>query len=240
MTRVQLNILLAAILVALLAANWFGARDYRKPNYLLLPNMVHSPRYNPYSPNENFKDGKTLQPPPRGTIPRGVQPLSYKATPEDALRAGRELVNPIAPDDAAALERGTILFNRFCLPCHGPTGAGDGTVAKRGFPPPAALSADHAKQMKDGQIFHIMTYGQGSMPSHAAQIDPDDRWKIVLRVRQLQVPPPAPATTTATAAAPEAAPSTDKDKDQDKDKGASPDAPQPGTSPSPSQAAEKS
>ncbi len=216
MSRAQLNVLLAAILVALLAANWFGARDYRKPNYLLLPNMVHNPRYNAFSPNANFADGKTLQLPPAGTIPRGTQPLSYKATPEDALRAGVELKSPIPETEAAAaLERGNVLFNRFCLPCHGPAGAGDGTVAKRGFPPPAALFADHAKQMKDGQIFHIITYGQGSMPSHAAQIDPLDRWRIVLRVRQLQeaapaaaapapapTPAPVPSTTPTTAKAP--------------------------------------
>lgn len=236
MSRAQLNILLAVLLVALLAANWFGARDYRKPNYLLLPNMVHTPRYNAYSPNQNFKDGKTLQPPPAGTIPRGTQPLSYKATPEDALRAGLELTSPITPEDApAALERGTILFNRFCLPCHGPAGAGDGTVAKRGFPPPAALSADHAKQMKDGQIFHIITYGQGSMPSHASQINPDDRWRIVQRVRQLQIPPPAPAPAPTPAPADGAVAAA-----TDQDKAASPAAaPNPGTSPSTSQAAEK-
>lgn len=220
MSRAQLNLLLAVILVALLAANWFGARDYRKPNYLLLPNMVHNPRYNAYSPNENFDDGKTLQPPPPGTIPRGTQPLSYKATPDDALRAGLELKSPLTPEETpAALERGAILFNRFCLPCHGPSGAGDGPVAKRGFPPPAALAADHAKQMKDGQIFHIITYGQGSMPPHAAQIDPEDRWKIILRVRQLQQVSPAPASGALAAAA------TDE-KDQN-------------ASPNPSQAAEK-
>jgi mono/diheme cytochrome c family protein len=40
--------------------------------------------------------------------------------------------------------------------------------------------------MKDGQIFHILTYGQNNMPSYAGQISRDDRWKVIAYVRSLQ------------------------------------------------------
>jgi mono/diheme cytochrome c family protein len=186
MKRTLLNIVLAGILAVLVAVNWLGARDYRQPNYEFIPNMVHSVPADTFAPNANFADGKTLQAPPAGTIPYGMPPLPYRATTQDAVRAGMELVNPFAATNSVALDRGAVLFNRFCLPCHGATGAGDGTVAKRGFPPPPSLTADHARQMKDGQIFHVITYGQGNMPAHAAQISADDRWRAVLRVRQLQ------------------------------------------------------
>ncbi|HNA07430.1 MAG TPA: cytochrome c, partial [Leptospiraceae bacterium] len=33
---------------------------------------------------------------------------------------------------------------------------------------------------------HIITMGRGLMASYAAQIEPDDRWKIILYIRKLQ------------------------------------------------------
>jgi mono/diheme cytochrome c family protein len=187
MRRIVLNIFLICILAVLVSINGLAARDYRQPNVEFMPNMVHSARYNTFAPNENFVDGKTLQTPPPGTIPYGMPVLRYQSA-ADAERAGLELTNPFASTDARATDRGAMLFNRFCLPCHGSGGAGDGTVAKRGFPPPAALFADHARAMKDGQLFHVISYGQGNMPGYAAQIGEEDRWRIVLRVRQLQQP----------------------------------------------------
>jgi hypothetical protein len=56
--------------------------------------------------------------------------------------------------------------------------------------------------MRDGQMFHVITYGQKLMPSQASQVRADDRWRLILQVRRLQQrlpvdPPPfgsAPAT----------------------------------------------
>jgi mono/diheme cytochrome c family protein len=42
--------------------------------------------------------------------------------------------------------------------------------------------------MKDGQMFHVLTYGQGNMPSFAAQLSREDRWNVILHVRMLQKP----------------------------------------------------
>jgi hypothetical protein len=63
---------------------------------------------------------------------------------------------------------------------------GDGTIAKRGFPPPPSLLADKAKNIKDGQMFHIMTYGQANMPSLVSQVLPLDRWRVIKYVRSVQ------------------------------------------------------
>ena len=40
--------------------------------------------------------------------------------------------------------------------------------------------------MKDGQLFHILTYGQGSMAPMAAQLSRDRRWDVINFVRSLQ------------------------------------------------------
>ena len=164
----------------------------------VLPGMMYTVPADAYDPTPVFADGMTLREPPAGTIRHGQVPLHYAATDVDAVRAGDELVNPFTAADADALRRGATAFGTFCAPCHGGGGAGDGIAAQRGAPKPPSLLADRARAMRDGQIFHIMTYGQNLMASYAAQVPADDRWHIVLHVRALQNP--AAATPTAEAA----------------------------------------
>ncbi len=187
MRPVRRNLLLLAILAAEIALILALAPDYGRPNLEFLPDMAHQPRANAFAASRYFPDGKTLREPPAGTIPRGLPPLPYTASKADAGRAGRELDNPISTSQRkGALRRGKRLFSRFCAPCHGAEGAGDGTVALRGYPPPPRFDAPHAVGLADGQLFHILTFGQGNMPSYATQIDREDRWRLVLFVRTLQ------------------------------------------------------
>jgi Ni/Fe-hydrogenase subunit HybB-like protein/mono/diheme cytochrome c family protein len=160
--------------------------DPRQPNREFLPDMAHPVAYGTYAPNPNFPDGKTLQAPVAGTLPRGQLPLPYRATPEDAQRAGLELHNPFSFEDQAARQRGAFLYAHYCAVCHGPAAKGDGPVTLRGVPPPPSLLAEKARQMKDGQIFHVLTYGQGNMASYAAQLSRQDRWCVILQVRAFQ------------------------------------------------------
>jgi mono/diheme cytochrome c family protein len=183
---VALNILLFAGLLVSGGLNWVARRDPTRPNLDFFPDMARSVRYNAFSPNPNFADGKTLQRPVPGTIARGFLPLHYEGTPADAARAGEELHNPFSSADPRAVERGAAIFANFCLPCHGAAGKGDGPVVFRGYPAPPPLASEHALQLKDGQMFHILTYGQRNMPPYAAQISRDDRWKVILYVRSLQ------------------------------------------------------
>ena len=179
------NVILLLTTAFLLSLNFVLSADSGRRNFEVLPDMVTAPAYDSYAVNPNFDDGKTLREPIAGTIVRGQMPLGYAATKEDAERAGRELVNPFS-GDARAIERGSVVYMRYCLNCHGPEGKGDGVVAKRGFPAPPPLQAPHALGLRDGQMFHIVTYGQANMPSHAAQIDRDDRWRAIEYVRKLQ------------------------------------------------------
>ena len=182
------NLLLLIGIAILGALNWMIRRDFSRPNLEFLPEMVRSIPYDSFSPNPNFQDGKTLQPPVPGTIPRGFLPLHYEATSQDAVRAGEELLNPYSREDQEALQRGALVYTNFCLPCHGATGRGDGPVIFRGFPAPPSLLSSRASGIKDGQIFHIITYGQRNMPLHATQLSREDRWKAILHIRTLQLP----------------------------------------------------
>lgn len=185
MKRAILNTLLLVATLVLLALNWAFAPDAGARNFEFLPNMAVSIPYDTYAANPNFADGATLRQPVPGTIVRGHAPLHYAATKEDAERAGRELTSPVTKD-AKALERGAFVYATYCDTCHGPHGLGDGLVAKRGFPAPPSFLAPRAMAMADGQMFHVLTYGQANMPSYASQIGREDRWRVIEYVRKLQ------------------------------------------------------
>ena len=184
--RVALNIFLFLVVLALIAGNLALRPNPARLNYEFLPQMAHAPRYSAFAANPNFADDKTLQAPPPATIPRGYMPLHYAATPQDALRAGEELKTPIDLSSQQARERGAAVFSNYCSVCHGPGGRGVGSVTQRGFPPPPSLLAEHALKMKEGQMFHVLTFGQNNMPSYASQLSRQDRWNAIAFVRALQ------------------------------------------------------
>lgn len=178
-----LNIILLGLFLIVVGMIMFVQRDFTQRNLDFMPGMVSSVAYKPQSPTPA---GTEITPRVPGTIARGFEPFEYGGTAEDALRAGRELRNPVSDSDAVALERGASVFATMCQPCHGPTGLGDGMIAKRGFPPPPSLFAENALRMKDGQMYHLITFGQRSMPSLASQVERSDRWKVVAYIRSLQ------------------------------------------------------
>lgn len=155
-------------------------------NFEYSPDMARTAAYKAQSFNPFLPRHQTSQPPVAGTIPRGLRPLHYGRSEAEAQRAGRELTAPFGEANPADLKRGRKVFEIYCQPCHGAGGRGDGPVAQRGYPPPPSLLLDHAKQMKDGQVFYIITYGFKNMPAYGAQIDRLDRWQVVEYVRKLQ------------------------------------------------------
>jgi mono/diheme cytochrome c family protein len=169
-------------------------------------------RVPPVAVANQLADGDTGRPaiptgPAPGTVPREYLPIRYEPTEADALRAGVELMMPVAlrAEDAP---QPAVLFRTFCQPCHGADGHGDGLTMKRGFQPPASLLTQRARDMKDGQMFHVITYGQKLMPSHAVQLPVADRWRLVRHIRDLQErlpidPPPFGEATATGGAAPQ-------------------------------------
>ena len=174
-------ILLFLILTFLL----FGENSDER-TILVFTEMYDSKAYESFSPNPLFKDGKTLQQPVEGTVIRGLMPEIYAATPEGAILAGEELVNPFSETTSDILERGKKEYEIFCSVCHGLSGLGDGSVTKKGYPPPPSILVDKYKTVKDGQLYHTITFGFNNMPAYAAQIAREDRWKIISYIRNLQ------------------------------------------------------
>ena len=178
-----------ALLAGSLASSGCNVQD--QPNFMIAPwinHMAFSSANEAQGENPFLPNGRSMMTPPEGTIPRGFMPLHYTGAKEEAKQAGEELKNPVqaTPENLA---RGKWGFETFCAPCHGVTGAGDGPVSKRGVPgfPIATPDSKPVKDgYKDGHIFHIMTYGRGLMGSYASQVNQQDRWKIILHLRELQ------------------------------------------------------
>jgi len=186
MSRGKVNLALFVLLLAMAVVTWGLQREPTQPNSLFLPEMYYSVPSDPQAATTFFEDGSAARVPVKGTIPRGFLPLPYKATDADAIRAGNELRNPFSNHSGRDAERGTEVFRTFCQPCHGASGAGDGTVTRYGFPPPTSLASPAIQTQRDGQIFHTISLGKRNMPSLASQISRDDRWRAILHVRSLQ------------------------------------------------------
>lgn len=155
-------------------------------NYEYAPDMVRTFAYPSQTANEFLPYGQTQQPPPEGTIPLDREPLHFGLGEEEGRRAGELLVSPFSGEKKPDLARGRELYDIWCMVCHGVGGKGDGPVVRRGYPAPPSLLLERARTMKDGQIFHIITYGFNNMPAYCSQIPRDDRWQIVAYVRTLQ------------------------------------------------------
>lgn len=170
-------------------------------------NMYDPIGYNPDQPNPNFANKQTAQTPPSGAIPVGFERFEYLNTLEDYQRAGEELSNPLEETEQVLAE-GQALYNVYCAVCHGEQGRGDGPITKdrqlvsktenrqlENFPPPPSYAASDSvnssrgglmKDLTDGKIYHTIYYGLGVMGSHASQLNPEERWKVVTYVRELQ------------------------------------------------------
>jgi mono/diheme cytochrome c family protein len=169
---------LAAATIGILGC---GARSEGRA-YEYMPDMARGPAYKAFAPNPVTRDGLTLQRPVPGTIARGYQPFHYGAGEEEALRAGRELTNPLQAT-ARTLEEGKALYETYCLVCHGAEGRGDGPIAGK-IPPPPAYRSERVVGFPPGRLFHVVTLGSGKMPAYAAQLSAEERWKVVTYVHE--------------------------------------------------------
>lgn len=173
-----------AFLVLMIAGSCDRNRNH--PGWDYFPDMFYSEAYESYTPNQNFEDGKTMQDPVEGTISRDFIPFQYTIDEEERIRAGEELNNPFTAD-ISVIERGKEAYTAFCQNCHGEKGEGKGHLVTSGryIAVPRTLVGETARALKDGEIYHSITLGYGSMGPHGSQVRPEDRWKIISYIREV-------------------------------------------------------
>ena len=183
--------------VLVLAALPLLNRDYLRRNVAWDGGMMAPIAYQSFDPHPFLPGGQVLQAPPKGTVSRnGLVPLPYGPGKPEAERAGRELMNPFQPTQEN-FSRGKLVYERSCAACHGKDGDNNSSViVARGLLAPAILVTPVVKNMPDGQIFHVTTFGgPQKMKGLGDIISREDRWKVILYIRELQkaaTPKPAP------------------------------------------------
>lgn len=167
--------------------------DPNSPGVEYMPDMYRSHAVEAYIDYDHIEKSSVRKPVP-GTISfmadssmrYNVLPYIYPNTPAGYEAAGTGLSSPLVMT-AGSLEEGKVLFNKFCMHCHGEQGLGDGaTVTAGGFPPPPAYNSAQLKTLPEGKMFHTITYGKGQMGSHSSQLNKLERWKIIQYVKVLQ------------------------------------------------------
>ena len=195
MTMKTFNIAAAIVFAATVSScnhNFDQIPVHTTPRVEYAPNMYVSEAYEPVTLVDDstnveaynvmpYNNGSNLRLPVAGTIKRGALP--YHIAKDSLAYANATLVSPVAATEDVLAE-GQVLFNRFCAHCHGEGGEGDGPVNDK-LQGVANLKSGTLKAVNAGHIFHVITYGKGRMLQHASQLEPLERWKISLYVKEV-------------------------------------------------------
>lgn len=145
--------------------------------------MYNQPRGKPFAENDFFDDHAMMRPLPPGVVEAG-RPVS------EAFETGSKgdvLVSEYPlPLTKELLRRGKERYDIYCIVCHGASGAGDGMIVQRGFPPPPSFHSDRLREAPIGHFVDVITHGYGVMYPYASRVEPADRWAIAAYIRALQ------------------------------------------------------
>jgi mono/diheme cytochrome c family protein len=181
------RLVLGVLALASLAATVGCARGCAssRPPIHINPSMDNQPKVRPQTASAFFYDGASMRQPVPGTIPiGGLQEDQAFFTGKGA--DGQFVAAIPVTVDEALLERGSQRYVIYCQPCHDARGDGRGILFQRGNVPTASFHQEKFLTYADGQIFDVITNGQGLMPAYRWPIPPADRWAIIAYVRELQ------------------------------------------------------
>jgi len=95
-----------------------------------------------------------------------------------------------APTDSASVIAGKKVYEQNCVPCHGVTGHGDGSVGAALKPRPRDFtSTKNLKSHNDGELFEVVSNGGASeklssmMPAWRGTLDKTKIWQVIAYIR---------------------------------------------------------
>ena len=159
--------------------------DKSQPNIELIQDMMESPAIKPQEFDQGSPNSAGMRIPPDGTQPQGFTSYRYSQDIEGA----KGNVNPIANQfNEEVLKVGLKYYTIHCSICHGSNGEGGekASVAETMALKPPALTSEKIKNWTDGQVYHVITMGQGMMGPYASHIPAKNRWQVVNYIRHLQ------------------------------------------------------
>lgn len=107
-------------------------------------------------------------------LARDVTPMKFYTNPLQA--------------DATSIAMGQRVYRTHCLSCHGPTGLGDGHLARKLRQPPAAFTVRLTPTHSDGDLFYWIQHGMAgtAMPAFAEYVSQEDTWHVINYMHQFR------------------------------------------------------
>lgn len=176
----RIFLIIALSFVGLLTTSCF---DKQSPNYQFFPNMYHSVGYETYAESSAFNDSVEAQIPVVGTIKRGFVPYEYPNTTEGYTAAKATSKSPLVAAEID-MQKTKELYTIYCAICHGETGNGKGNLVLR----EKYLGVPNYKdrEITEGSVYHVLTYGLNAMGSYANQLSQKERWQVSAYVLKLK------------------------------------------------------
>jgi mono/diheme cytochrome c family protein len=82
-------------------------------------------------------------------------------------------------------EKGKIVYDTNCLPCHGERGKGDGPIGAALRPSPTPLISSKARVRSDSDLLTIIRDGRGVMPAWKNRLKEQDIQNVLAYIRSL-------------------------------------------------------
>jgi len=169
----------------------------RDPGSAYMPDMAYSVAYETYTPvnerlaNSAAQGGNFDRTPTAGTVARGGVAAYPFANDSAGYVLSAQATSPLGNEeiDFKKIER---LYLVNCAICHGAKLDGNGPIYKDGSGPysaaPRNLLDDYTKALKDGTLFHSITFGRNQMGAYSSQLTSKERWEMVAYIRSKQSP----------------------------------------------------
>jgi len=160
-------------------------RSSKQPGRQYMPDMANAIAYEAGSPNPIFKDGKTNQLAPAGSMARGK--YIYPLSDSDYEKSASLITDPFTFTKDEIEGEGKHLFTVNCAICHGEKGDGQGYLVQiNKFPPPPSYLSEPLLSLAEGKRYHTLMYGKNMMGSYASQLNHRERWLVLSYVKSLQ------------------------------------------------------
>ena len=152
--------------------------------FVPIQGMHQQTHYRDQAAQPIFRDDQPegMRYPPPGTVTMD----GFLRPDQPQMAESAEIRNPVprTPDN---LEYGRYLYDAQCAVCHGMEGHGDGTIVEAGhFAPPPTLHSPSNRNRPDGEMYHIITYGQNQMWAYDTHLSEVERWAVINYIRALQ------------------------------------------------------
>ncbi|MHA7102174.1 c-type cytochrome [Roseivirga pacifica] len=141
-----------------------------------------------YNSNDNNPYSQNVRQPVAGTVRRTNNGMLPYRLGKDDVEAAALIENPLPASDEVITE-GKRLYTLYCDHCHGASGEGStDATAKVGevFAGVPSYSSPAKRDLSQGHVFHVITWGIRRMGAHGSQLSEEKRWQIARYVQTLQ------------------------------------------------------